>query len=633
MEETRFQMGDAAKLSGTYSGKISALGVSFTNLKVAIGNSIIPIINQILPYIKMAVDALTIFFNKVAQIMNLLFGTNVSMADTASQMTDVADSTEDATDAQNDLADATTSAAKAAKGALAAFDQLNVLQQDTGIGGTGEASTAAATAPVVLPPIEDAPIVEGLTALEEKVLSFKTKMMEFLQPVIDAFFRLKESLTPLGETIWAGLKWAWDNILVPLGEWAITDLLPAFLDLLGGAAELLNSVLLALQPSWQWFWDNVLQPLAVWVGGVIVSFIEGLTKVLYGLSDWIDNNQSTFATMTLTVAGFLAAWKIYEFTAAVAALTVKLWLQVTAWVASTAAKLADKIETLAIMALYTGDFIVKIASSVAAVWSQVTAWVASTAAKLADNAQLLILNVTTGIWTGLAWLATTATSAFATAMAFLASPIGLIILLIVGIIAVIWLLIANWEQLSTTVKQILFLLGYYISMYFLNPLLNGFFKTLELIEEKFVTVFEGVKDFVKGIINSIIGFINGMIDSIVDGINTVIRAANSIGGIIGGENFSPTSTVSAPQIPKLATGAVIPPNAQFAAILGDQKTGRNIEAPENLIRQIVREELQGAGGGEITVNMPVYLDSEKIYDGQQKVSTRRGTSLISGAMA
>lgn len=47
------------------------------------------------------------------------------------------------------------------------------------------------------------------------------------------------------------------------------------------------------------------------------------------------------------------------------------------------------------------------------------------------------------------------------------------------------------------------------------------------------------------------------------------------------------------KIPRLATGAVIPPRAQFLAVLGDQSHGRNLEAPESLIRQIVREE----GGG------------------------------------
>ena len=55
-----------------------------------------------------------------------------------------------------------------------------------------------------------------------------------------------------------------------------------------------------------------------------------------------------------------------------------------------------------------------------------------------------------------------------------------------------------------------------------------------------------------------------------------------------------------PLIPKLARGAVLPPNREFLAVLGDQKHGRNLEAPEDLIRQIVREETQGT---EVDVNV------------------------------
>lgn len=47
------------------------------------------------------------------------------------------------------------------------------------------------------------------------------------------------------------------------------------------------------------------------------------------------------------------------------------------------------------------------------------------------------------------------------------------------------------------------------------------------------------------------------------------------------------------QIPRLATGAVIPPRAEYLAILGDQRNGVNIETPERLMRQIVREESGG----------------------------------------
>ncbi len=64
-------------------------------------------------------------------------------------------------------------------------------------------------------------------------------------------------------------------------------------------------------------------------------------------------------------------------------------------------------------------------------------------------------------------------------------------------------------------------------------------------------------------------------------------------------------------IPYLAKGAVIPPNKEFMAVLGDQKNGNNIEAPESLIRQIVREE--SGGGQKQRIEIPVYLKGKQIY--------------------
>ena len=48
-------------------------------------------------------------------------------------------------------------------------------------------------------------------------------------------------------------------------------------------------------------------------------------------------------------------------------------------------------------------------------------------------------------------------------------------------------------------------------------------------------------------------------------------------------------------------------------MLGDQKHGNNIEAPEDLIRKIVREE---TGGGNISgnVTIPVYFDGNKLFE-------------------
>lgn len=57
------------------------------------------------------------------------------------------------------------------------------------------------------------------------------------------------------------------------------------------------------------------------------------------------------------------------------------------------------------------------------------------------------------------------------------------------------------------------------------------------------------------------------------------------------------ASVTDASIPMLASGAVIPPNAPFMAMLGDQRNGTNLEAPESLIRKLFREEMADMVGG------------------------------------
>lgn len=122
------------------------------------------------------------------------------------------------------------------------------------------------------------------------------------------------------------------------------------------------------------------------------------------------------------------------------------------------------------------------------------------------------------------------------------------------------------------------------------------------------SVWNGIKSVISSVINGIIGGINGMIRGIVGGLNAIIRALNRLHfdipswvPVFGGKTFGfNIGTITAPQIPYLASGAVIPPNKEFLAVLGDQKQGNNIEAPESLIRKIMREELskgRAQGGG------------------------------------
>jgi hypothetical protein len=85
----------------------------------------------------------------------------------------------------------------------------------------------------------------------------------------------------------------------------------------------------------------------------------------------------------------------------------------------------------------------------------------------------------------------------------------------------------------------------------------------------------------------------------------------------------------------MATGAVIPPNAAFLAVLGEQKAGRNLEAPESLIRKIVREEAGGLQNQVITINFDGDLSSlvRVLKPYIDKENRRVGTSLVAGRVA
>lgn len=65
--------------------------------------------------------------------------------------------------------------------------------------------------------------------------------------------------------------------------------------------------------------------------------------------------------------------------------------------------------------------------------------------------------------------------------------------------------------------------------------------------------------------------------------------------------MSAISTLSAsgtlPKIPELAKGAVIPPNARFMAVLGDQTHGVNVEAPLATIQEAVAIVMEDVIGG------------------------------------
>lgn len=158
------------------------------------------------------------------------------------------------------------------------------------------------------------------------------------------------------------------------------------------------------------------------------------------------------------------------------------------------------------------------------------------------------------------------------------------------------------------------------------------------------SIWDGITSVVRGAVNDIIRIINGMISAIVGGMNAVIGLLNgfsfdvpefaqdALGTAKVGFNIDP---ITAPQIPYLAQGAVIPANHEFLAVLGDQTNGTNIEAPLATIQQALAEVMEAyTGQQDITIRfagdlaqlarvLKPYIDKEE---------NRRGVKLVTGGV-
>lgn len=129
------------------------------------------------------------------------------------------------------------------------------------------------------------------------------KTLDFT-PLLNGIKKLLESIQPLSDNIGAGLEWFYKNVLLPLAGFTIQDLIPAFLQALGGAIDFVNGVIEALKPAFKFFWDSFLKPVAEWTGGVIVDVLKGLGDVLSTIGDWLSEHGKGFSDFVITLGTF-----------------------------------------------------------------------------------------------------------------------------------------------------------------------------------------------------------------------------------------------------------------------------------------------------------------------------------------
>ncbi len=134
------------------------------------------------------------------------------------------------------------------------------------------------------------------------------------------------------------------------------------------------------------------------------------------------------------------------------------------------------------------------------------------------------------------------------------------------------------------------------------------------------TVVSGIVSGLQTIWNTLTGWVRDVKSAIAD----ALSGANSSRG--GGFGVSVPSgsfggrarvavqavpDISTFNIPRLAQGAVIPPNREFLAVLGDQRTGTNIEAPLSDIENAVSRAIAASGFAGGNRNITVIMEMNK----------------------
>lgn len=667
-----------AQYSPQANKSISALATSLQTLKNSFATAFSPILTAITPALQTLISYLSHAITTAGQFFAVFLNGSTTFTK--------------AKDAQVDYAKSLKSTEKQSNKALSSIDKLNTVN-------TGSGSGVNEGTPLPKDMFEEVKI-------NSKITDFIDKMKEKLKPTIEAFDRLIIALQPLKENVGKGLLWFYKNVLVPIGNWAVTDLIPAFLDLLSASVKVLNDTIVAIQPYALWFFENFLKPIGKWTGQAIVDGLNLMTDALYGLSGWISDNKESLIIATALVTSFFLAFKVVGLVASlmplisafVSLVTSGQLLSTTLAVLSTflgtisapiviaVAVLGELIfsfftlyrkseefrnqikelgntwksslEPLAtfvktvltdawkkilqpVIEYFVKDLLPKIHKTFENLWKKVLVPLADFLGVVLKPIFKAVGDVLESLWKNVVLpLATAFGTTLKEAFNGLYEIMNKTVIPVVGklIDALMWL----WKNVINPIVNVLWdiLKPAFDSVFKgIGDLVTGFSGILKGLITFITGVFtgnwkkawEGVKGIFKGIwdslvgvvkvpVNLIIDIINGLVQGVLSGINAIIRGVNSISfempeWLGGGKVGFNLKTLSVPKIPKLATGAVIPPNSEFLAILGDQKKGTNIEAPLDTIVEAFKAVVGSNGSGNGTdLHLHVYEDGKLRFE-------------------
>lgn len=500
-QQLQNETGDFSRTSDQWANQIRILSLQFDSLKASIGQGLINLFLPIVKVINTVLGKLMTLANAFKSFTTMIMGkkstgASTSLDKTAASAGKVSDSLNKATGASNSLNKSTKKVGDTAKktakkiSGLMGFDQINKLTETKGSSGSKSSTPSSGTGSAGSGTSGGTVDMGSLPAGEDEKATKLGKGYDNLRKAID---KLRVAFSAFSKVAIGAFKWIWKNMLVPLGKWTMQKLAPKLIELLAAALNVLTAVCKALQPLWQWAWDHLFKSLANFVGDAIIGFLDLLVKGLNGLANWINKHQGEVQAITVAFLGFNAAVKGIEFLSLIGQMggAGKAFKALAEMVKlATVAKIKDKAETLYLNALYAKDAVAPFAKSFATLAGKIklavtakaadikqtillgasyvknlavgiaktTVEFVKQAAQMIKNKAIMIatkvaqtaMTIATKAWSAACSIATVVTKAFGIAMAFLTSPIGLVIVAITALAAAGILIYKNWGKIKKT---------------------------------------------------------------------------------------------------------------------------------------------------------------------------------------
>lgn len=565
--------GDFAKTSGSWANQTRILSEYWKEFLSIVGQGLIQVLSPLLQMLNQL----------LAGVVELARGLLPAAADSAASFTAAAAGAEGVADGL----DSANQEAKALKKTTAGFDEMTILSAETGQASTGGAASLPAASfgtPDVAGVRQSAAEVQGIFE------GLKRYVTASFAPSITAWGGAFSGLkAPVGEalaSVGGSLSTLWSETLLPFGGYLAGDFVPAIANSFSETiAPIFGQVMPVLIEEFAKDFDFACGEINRVTNDILTPAFEQYKTVAVGVFDgvkkaWDEHGAGILEGFTRFKESLRELWDtIYE----------NIIKPIFDRIAGTVSWLWDKH----LKPLWDNltDFFGSVAEFLLALWNE----------RIKPVVDFIVTTV-------------------GPVVSHVVGTIGDVVGTVIGIV-------------SDVIGGILEALGGLMD--FLTGVFTGDWeKAWSGIQQFFKGIWDGIWGIVKGIVNLIIDGLNllwGAVYSVAAGIVNGLGSLVEAFGSLFGQDWGFSMPAEPPLIPKLAAGAVLPPNKPFLALLGDQKSGTNVEAPLSTIEEAVENVLSRRGGAEGPVTIILRVGEQTL--GRAVLRSLRDASRQNGGLA